>query len=238
MYDVRHMSPLPKDAPPLPQVSARERIYEALKEWIVEGVLEPDEQLKDVELAERFGTSRTPVREALRQLEDEHLVVTARNRWTRVAPLDVEEPGRLLPIMAALETLALRMAWPFSDEDKQRLEDATDTLAKAIERRRAKDALAADLRFHGAFDGCSGNPELIALLGRLRDRMRRVDLQYWARPALARTSVEEHTRIIDAIRAEDLDRAVHALEDHWDHERLFRVADPETGEHATVPAPR
>ena len=230
------MSPLPHDAPPLPQVSARERIYEALKEWIVEGVLEPDEQLKDVELAERFGTSRTPVREALRQLEDEHLVVTARNRWTRVAPLDVEEPGRLLPIMSALETLALRSAWPFSDDDKERLEEANATLARAIERRRAKDALAADLRFHGAFDGCAGNPELTGLLGRLRDRMRRTDLVYWARPALARTSVEEHMRIIDAVRADDLEAAVAALDDHWHHERLFRLADPETGEHA-VPTP-
>ena len=221
------MSPLPQDAPALPQVSARERIYEALKAWIVEGVLEPDEQLRDTELAERFGTSRTPVREALRQLEDEHLVTTARNRWTRVAPLDVEEPGRLLPIMASLETLALRTAWPFRAGDVERLEEANASVAKAIERRRAKEALAADLRFHGVFDGCAGNPELVTLLGRLRDRMRRTDLAYWARPALARTSVAEHERIVAAVRADDLERAVAALDDHWHHERLFRLREPD-----------
>src|SRR5688500_8344447 len=106
------MSPLPADAPPLPQVSARERIYEAVKGWIVEGVLDPEEQLRDVELAEHFGVSRTPVREALRQLEDEGLVATARNRWTRVAPLDLSEGARLVPILSALEILALRTAWP------------------------------------------------------------------------------------------------------------------------------
>lgn len=219
------MSPLPRDAPPLPQLSARERIYEALKEWIVEGVLEPDEQLRDTELAERFGVSRTPVREALRQLEDERLVTTARNRWTKVSSLDVEEPGRLLPILSALETLALRMAWPLSDRDRDRLDEANDAVAKAIERRRAKEALAADLRFHGVFDGCSGNEELIDLLRRLRDRNRRFDLAYWARPALARTSVEEHARIIERIRADDLDGAIVALEDHWRNERIFRLAE-------------
>ena len=219
------MSPLPEDAPPLPQLSARERIYEALKEWIVDGILEPEEQLRDAELAERFGVSRTPVREALRQLEDEQLVETARNRWTRVAPLDMELPNQTLPILSALETLALRTAWPLSDEDKDRLDEANAAVAKAIERRRAKEALIADLRFHGVFDGCSGNDELIAILGRLRDRTRRLDMAYWARPALARSSVEEHQRIIEAMRADDLERSIAALEDHWDNERVFRVGD-------------
>ena len=219
------MSPLPPDAPPLPQLSARERIYEALKEWIVEGVLEPEEQLRDVELAERFGVSRTPVREALRQLEDERLVETARNRWTRVAPLDVEQSTLVLPILSSLETLALRLAWPLDEEDIERAAAANAAVAKAIERRRPKEALAADLRFHGVFDGSSDNAELIDVLGRLRDRGRRIDLAYWARPGLARPSVEEHARIVDAMRADDLDGALTALEDHWHNERIFRVVE-------------
>ncbi len=222
------MSPLPVDAPPLPQLSARERIYEALKAWIVEGVLEPDEQLKDLELAERFGVSRTPVREALRQLEDEGLVVTARNRWTRVAPLDLSEGGRLVPIAGALEALALRTAWPLEAADVEQMAKCNRELAKAVERRRAKDALAADLSFHGVVDAASRNPDLIAMLGRLRDRMRRIDLAYWARPGLARNSVAEHDAILSASRAADLDAALAALAQHWHNERLFRLADPPT----------
>lgn len=220
--------PLPVDAPPLAQLSARERIYEALKTWIVEGVLDPEEQLKDVELAERFGVSRTPVREALRQLEDEGLVVTARNRWTRVAPLDLSEGGRLAPILSALETLALRSAWPLDPAQIDEMAKCNSDLERAVERRRAKDALNIDLRFHGVIDFASGNPDLIAMLGRLRDRMQRIDLAYWARPGLARPSVAEHARIVDAMRAADLDQAVHALEDHWRNERMFRLADPPT----------
>jgi DNA-binding GntR family transcriptional regulator len=228
------MSPLPTDTAELSRASARERIYEELKRWIVEGTLEPDEQLKDVELAEVFGVSRTPVREALRQLEDERLVTTARNRWTKVAPLDLSEPSRLVPIMSALETLALRSGWPLSDEVVEEMERANAALAKAVERHRTKEALAADLAFHGAFDATSDNEDLIAMLGRLRDRSRRVDLAYWARPALARGSVAEHERILEAIRAGTLDRAVLALEEHWHNERLFRLNEPtddEVAEH-------
>ena len=233
--DRSHM-PLPDDAPPLAQLSARERIYEAIKTWIVEGVLEPDEQLKDVELAERFGVSRTPVREALRQLEDEGLVVTARNRWTRVAPLDLSEGGRLAPILSALEALALRSAWPFAPDQVDVMAKCNDELEKAVERRRAKDALQADSRFHGVIDHASANQDLITMIGRLRDRMRRIDLAYWARPGLARPSVEEHAAIVDAIRDGDLERAVAKLEEHWNNERMFRVTEPVTQEHAVARA--
>ena len=220
------MSPLPTDTAELSRTSARERIYEELKRWIVEGVLEPDEQLKDLELAEVFGVSRTPVREALRQLEDERLVTTARNRWTKVAPLDMSEPSRLVPIMSALETLALKTGWPLEDDVVDQMERCNAALAKAVERNRAKDALAADLSFHSAFDATSDNEDLIAILGRLRDRNRRVDLAYWARPALARGSVAEHERIIEAIRSGSLPAAVDALEAHWHSERLFRLTEP------------
>jgi len=223
------MSPLPTDTSELTRTSARERIYEELKRWIVEGVLEPDEQLKDLELASVFGVSRTPVREALRQLEDERLVTTARNRWTKVAPLDMSEPSRLVPIMSALETLALKTGWPLENAVVDRMERCNAALAKAVERNRAKDALAADLSFHSAFDATSDNEDLIAILGRLRDRNRRVDLAYWARPALARGSVAEHERIIAAIRSGSLQTAVEALEDHWHSERLFRLTEPDEG---------
>jgi DNA-binding GntR family transcriptional regulator len=219
--------PLPTDTAELSRVSARERIYEELKRWIVEGTLEPDEQLKDAELAQVFGVSRTPVREALRQLEDERLVTTARNRWTKVAPLDLSEPERLLPIMTALETLALKSAWPLGDDVVAEMQEATGALAKALDRRRTKDAMNADLRFHGAFDAASGNEDLVAMLGRLRDRTRRVDMAYWARPGLARDSVPEHQAVIDAIRTGSLEASIHALEDHWRSERIFRLDNPQ-----------
>lgn len=228
------MSPLPTDTAELSRASARERIYEELKRWIVEGVLDPDEQLKDAELATIFGVSRTPVREALRQLEDERLVTTARNRWTKVAPLDFQEPSRLVPILSALEALALRSGWPLSDDAIAEMERCNADLAKAVERRRTKDALSIDLAFHTAFDSASDNEDLMDILGRLRDRMRRVDLAYWARPGLARDSVSEHERILAAIRRGSREDAVRALEDHWNNERMFRIAEIAPDDAATA----
>lgn len=228
--------PLPTDTAELSRRSARERIYEEIKRWIVEGTLEPEEQLKDNELAQIFGVSRTPVREALRQLEDERLVTTARNRWTKVAPLDLSEPERLVPIMAALELLALRTAWPLTDGVVEQMERSNTALAKAVERRRTKEALAADLSFHGAFDAAADNEDLMDMLGRLRDRSRRVDLAYWGRPGLARDSVSEHARIVDAIRSGSLDDSLAALEEHWQSERLFRLGDPAAGDPAAAGA--
>jgi len=223
------MTPLPEQMPALPRASARERIYETLKTWIVEGVLDPEEQLRDVDLAERFGTSRTPVREALRQLEDERLVETARNRWTRVAPLDLDEPVRIVPILAVLEGLALRLAWPVDEEAVKQMERTNAELGRAVERRRAKDALGADRRFHGVIDAASANPDLVALLARHRDRMRRIDLVYWARPALARDSVAEHAAILESVRERELEEAQRRLDQHWHNERVFRIREPGEG---------
>ena len=204
------------------------RAYEQLYGLIVYGRLPPGARLAEGPLAEALGVSRTPVREALRQLEDEGLVVTARNRWTRVAPLDLSEGGRLVPILSALEVLALRSAWPFDPAQVDAMAERTAQLERAIERRRAKDALAADLAFHDVIGSASANPDLVAMLGRLHDRMRRIDLAYWGRPGLARNSVPEHAAIIDAVRAGDEDRAAEALEEHWRNERIFRLADPPT----------
>jgi DNA-binding GntR family transcriptional regulator len=146
----------------------------------------------------------------------------------------MSEPARLVPILSALEVLAMKSGWPFADEVVEEMARANADLAKAVERRRATEALDSDLAFHVAFDATSNNPDLLDILGRLRDRMRRVDLAYWARPGLARDSVPEHERILDAIRSGSLDASVEALEQHWHSERVFRITDPATEELAVA----
>ena len=74
-------------------------MYDVLKGAIVQGVLHPDERLRDGEIAERREVSRMPVREALRRLADEGLVVAEASRWTKVAPIDVGAAERVYPII-------------------------------------------------------------------------------------------------------------------------------------------
>src|SRR6266567_2772095 len=85
----------------------REEAYVRLRAWIIEGVLLPGSRLRDNEIADALGVSRTPVREAIRRLQDDGLVVAEASRWTKVAPLDVDAADRLYPIVWSLEALAI-----------------------------------------------------------------------------------------------------------------------------------
>src|SRR5436190_24084875 len=125
--------PVPDAAPTLKRTLAREQIYAELRDWILDGILVPGERLHDMALAEQLGVSRTPVREALRRLEDEGLIETSPNRWTRVAPLDLVEAGSLYPIISNLEQLALDLAIDaLDDSELEEMERANQRLAAAL----------------------------------------------------------------------------------------------------------
>ena len=102
--------PIPQKAKPVNRSIMREEVYETLLKWIMEGVLRPGEKIVDTELAENLGVSRTPVREALRRLEDKELVEAAAGRWTRVAEITIDEAALIYPIIWKLEELAVDLA--------------------------------------------------------------------------------------------------------------------------------
>ena len=88
-YSGQTVMPIPESGPKISRTLARDDAYNKLRGWIIDGTLKPEEVLHDQHIAALLGVSRTPVREALRRLEDEGLVETALNRWTRVAALDL-----------------------------------------------------------------------------------------------------------------------------------------------------
>ena len=94
------------------RVSAPNTVREGLRRAILAGEFAPGSQLRQDELAQRFGTSRIPVREALRQLEAEGLVSILPNRGATVSSLSLDEVLELMEIRIALECRALRMAIP------------------------------------------------------------------------------------------------------------------------------
>jgi DNA-binding transcriptional regulator YhcF (GntR family) len=111
-YVIHQFMPIPNAPPNLEKRSMREDVYAVLREWIVIGTLEPGEKLRDVDIAAHLGVSRTPVREALRRLEDEGLIETKQNAWTRVSGVTGALAARIYPILQALEPLALELAAP------------------------------------------------------------------------------------------------------------------------------
>lgn len=220
--------PLPDSVGPVERRLLREQVYATLREWIIEGTLQPGEQLRDYELAGRLRVSRTPVREALRRLEDEGLVQAAAQRWTRVAPLDPAEAQRLYPIIWTLEGLAVRLALPtLAAGDIAAMKEANRRLAEALAQGDAVAASAADRDFHSTFVARAGNPELADILEGLKVKLRRLETAYFGSSLAGERSVSEHEEIIGAFDRRDAEAAVAAVVTNW-QKSLERMADHAT----------
>jgi len=194
----------------------REEVYKTLLTWIMEGELRPGEKLLDKELAESMGVSRTPVREALRRLEDKDLVESAANRWTRVSEVSIRESEKIYPIIWALETLAVSSAINDLTEDYYRkMDKANRALGKALSMENPVKASMADIQFHDIFIKKSNNAYLESILRDLKIKYRRVEVTYFEGQASAKYTLDEHTRIIGALRSGDLAAAQEAIRLNW-----------------------
>ena len=195
---------------------AREDVYVQLSAWIIEGTLQPGETLRDQDIAERLDVSRTPVREALRRLEDEGFVETALNRWTRVAPLDPVTAAELYPVIETLEVLALRLAFPHLDsQDYGELEGINLRLEEGLRAGDVRAAVLADSEFHAVWINRAGNAALRQTLLDLKRKLQRIELAYFDHQASARASVAEHADLIQTLRHGRLDAAEGALRQNW-----------------------
>jgi DNA-binding GntR family transcriptional regulator len=208
--------PVPESARKLSKTLIREEVYAGLREWILDGTLKPGEKLRDAELAETMGVSRMPVREAFRRLEDEGLVETAANRWTRVSRVDVRQAEEIYPILIHLELLAVSLAAPkLTGEDLRLMAQANERLADALAEGRAVEASEADRDFHRILLEKTGNPELMRIVNDLKTKLRRLEVAYFDGSMVADRSVREHEEIVAALEDGDQERAARAVEDNW-----------------------
>jgi DNA-binding GntR family transcriptional regulator len=207
--------PVPTSVPTLKRTLAREQIYAELRDWILSGSLASGERLHDMELAARLGVSRTPVREALRRLEDEGLVQTSPNRWTRVTPLEVGDALSLYPIIWRLESLAFDLAIDvLGDTELEELERTNQRLAAALEAGDALAASAADHEFHQIFIDRCGNSQLMAILRDAKMKLRRIEIHYFGSLA-SRESVTEHASLLTSLELGDFEGVTAAIEANW-----------------------
>lgn len=208
--------PIPTTVQPLTRSLAREDIYRTLKQWIVDLQLAPDELIRDQELAAQLGVSRTPVREALRRLEDEGLVVTSFHKWTKVAPSDAAEMAHLYPAAAALEAMAVELALAhLTASDLTQLDTLNKTLALAIRQGDVAQSTALDVQFHELIVQKSQNAEIGKMLGTLRPRIKRLELAHFGNTLIAKQSVKEHKTIVSALRRGDARAAADAMKQNW-----------------------
>lgn len=198
---------------PIQRTSLSEEVYQRLQQQIITLTLAPGQKLNDQELAEAFGVSRTPVREALKKLEEEGLVVAKRGSRTNVTLLDATQARQTFPIVATLHALASRLAFPLLEVDITRLIELNQTFQEAINRGDAASALQLDDAFHGVFLKRSQNGQLIETLNRLTPLIRRLEYAQFSRHG--HDSVTDHQTIIEACQNGDMEALVRATEHNW-----------------------
>ncbi|MFF2178387.1 GntR family transcriptional regulator [Lysinibacillus sp. NPDC058147] len=200
----------------LKRTFVREEAYMIIRDWIVDGTLQPNQQLRDKELAEQLGVSRTPIREALLRLEDEGFVQTKPNRSTTVSPIDSNEVLHLYSIGRTLEQLAMEQAFEnIEDEHLQMMETINLELKKAITEGNQLNAVERDNEFHLVFIDISPNKELKRILVNVKQKLKRVELFYFDLVEDVHFSCEEHERIIEAIKQKDLSLVLDEIEKNW-----------------------
>lgn len=215
-----------KNEPKLKRTFMKDEAYNELRKWIITGKLQPGTKLRDQDLSDTLGISRTPIREALLKLENDGLVITKANRWTLVSPLDLKEAENVYSIVWTLESLAMEQAFPnISPKDIEELEKYNENLNKTVKSGSQFDKIQADNDFHNKIILLSNNTELPKLLSGLKMRIQRIEMHYFSKIDKMRASYSEHQQIIDLIKKQELSLAVNALKNNWknslDHIRMF-----------------
>jgi DNA-binding GntR family transcriptional regulator len=189
-------------------LTAQDLVLGSLREAILTAALPPGSRLRQEKLAELFGTSRIPVREALRALEYEGLVTSMPRRGFSVTELDADDIEEVYDLRILLESHAVRLAVPLiTDEDLQILESL---YAEMVASASGDEQLAAREKFYTQLYAITGRPRLAALIARLRQEIAR-SLRW---PTLQHAP-EHHGRFFEAIRAGDADGAAAQLTSHY-----------------------
>lgn len=186
----------------------RERILETIREAILNGQLRPGEKVAEPELAERFGISRTPIREAFRQLESEGYLTVIPRKGAVVTDLSEREVEEFYSIKSILEGYAARMAAEkMTDKDYERLEAINTRLKQLAAEGDVKTFFRVHDEFHELFIRAAGNDKLFTLIGQLLRKFNRLRMASLALPGRMEISVQEHNKILEAFRQHDGDKA-------------------------------
>jgi DNA-binding GntR family transcriptional regulator len=186
----------------------REKILETIREAILKGTLRAGEKVAEPELAERFGISRTPIREAFRQLESEGYLTVIPRKGAVVTSLSERDVEEFYAIKSILEGYAARIAAErLSDRDLERLESINDRLEQLAREGDIKTYFRVHNEFHELFIRASGNEKLIELIGQLMMKFNRLRMASLSLPGRMEISVQEHRKILEAFAIHDGERA-------------------------------
>ncbi len=191
------------------------RLYETLAEQIITGVIKPGERLDERDLAERFEVSRTPVREALRGLQERGLVEIMPRRGVVVATISLDQLSELFEAQCEIEALCARRATELmTTMERKELELLHQLCAQRAVSGDYSSYLDANNQFHAAIARGTHNAVLITMLGDLRDRLAPYRQTQPEVEGRLEVSHAEHEAIARAIFAGEPEAAFIAMRDH------------------------
>lgn len=193
----------------------REIVFESLREAIIKGELEPGKRLMEIQLAQKMGVSRTPIREAIRQLELEGLVIMEPRRGAYVAGLSMEDVTNVLEIRGALEGLAASLAAQrATKEEVEELSHIVERFSAYAKESNIQGLIEQDVAFHDIIYKSTGNERLLQLISSLREQVQRFRVAYISQFDNASDLLKEHQQILQAIQDKDGEKARKIAEDH------------------------
>lgn len=199
----------------------RDVVFNTLRQAILRGELEPGERLMEIQLAERLGVSRTPIREAIRKLELEGLVLMIPRKGAEVAKISEKSLRDVLEVRRSLEELAIELACQrMGEEATENLAAAQRAFAAAIESGDVMAIAESDEHYHDVIYQGTENSRLVQILNNLREQMYRYRLEYIKDEDKRQILLIEHEAILKAIRNRHVSEAKEAMRAHIDNQEI------------------
>jgi DNA-binding GntR family transcriptional regulator len=215
------------DFKPLNQI-----VFERLHLEILHNRLKPGDPLRQEEITERLGVSRTPVREAIQRLQSEGLVTFVPRRGAVVSSIPHKRIEEIYDIRGRLEAFAAGLSvHRVTDAQKTRLKKLVDEMEALDPEKDLEKALEKNREFHYIIYSASGNETLVEMIGQLWKHIQRLRSFYLLTPNGYRDSTAEHRRILEAIVAKDQAKVEELVRLHCEHSKQALIrngADPET----------
>ena len=193
----------------------RDVVFHTLRRAILMGELEPGERLMELQLTEKLGVSRTPIREAIRKLELEGLVVMVPRKGAAVARITKKDLLDVLEVRCSLEELAVDLACErISEEALQQLEHSMKEFQESFSGEDITIIAERDIQFHDIIFEATNNRRLIQMVSNLQEQMYRYRIEHLKNPDTYSQILQEHEEILFCLQKRKKEEEKAAIRRH------------------------
>ena len=197
----------------------RDVVFNTLRKAILRGELKPGERLMEIQLANKLGVSRTPIREAIRKLELEGLVLMIPRKGAEVAQITEKNMQDVLEVRKALEELSVQLACErITPAQVEEMKMAAEDFRKVLKSGDVTKIAEADVKFHDIIFAATNNQRLITLLNNMREQMYRFRVEYLKQKECYPQLLEEHDKLIALISGGEVEEACELMGCHIDNQ--------------------